>query len=130
MTDPRWVVLEQTNDQIVVELAHERVRGVQVVAAFPTSNEAWIWLCTQTDDQRDRVPQTEPHLDVVKRLLSTLGYPADSARAGRATGSSCLWLPRTCLTQPEQRRELPDELAADVILVDSGADLLAVIANC
>lgn len=33
----------------------------------------------------------------------------------------------TCVTQPGQREELPDELAPDVVAVDSGAELMAVI---
>ena len=34
---------------------------------------------------------------------------------------------RTCLTQPGQREELPDELRDGVVIVDTGADLLRVI---
>ena len=35
----------------------------------------------------------------------------------------------TCLTDPGRQRELPEELAEDAVVVDSGADLLAVIAS-
>jgi hypothetical protein len=35
----------------------------------------------------------------------------------------------TCLTQPGQREELPEGLDDDVVVVDTGADLLAVIAS-
>lgn len=33
----------------------------------------------------------------------------------------------TCLVQPGQREELPDELGDDVVVVDTGVDLLRVI---
>jgi hypothetical protein len=33
----------------------------------------------------------------------------------------------TCLTQPGQREELPEELHDDVVVVETGADLRAVI---
>lgn len=33
----------------------------------------------------------------------------------------------TCLTDPGQREELPEGLHADIVLVETGADLLAVV---
>ena len=35
----------------------------------------------------------------------------------------------TCLTRPDQREELPAELRADAVVVDTGADLRAVTAS-
>lgn len=36
----------------------------------------------------------------------------------------------TCLTQPGQMEELPDALDKDVVVIETGADLRAVIESC
>ena len=74
--DPRWDAVQRAKPEIVALLADSGVSGVQVVAALPDQPEVWIWLCTDTDAERDALPAMHPHLEAVRAVLGRAGYPA------------------------------------------------------
>jgi hypothetical protein len=65
--------------------------------------------------------------DVLDRLLATGQHGPDVPAVATVLRALSPLLCPTCLTRPGQREELPEELADDVVVVESGAELRAVI---
>lgn len=47
---------------------------IEVVAAFPEQDEFAIWLCTATDQERDRLGLDQPRIDQVRTILLEAGF--------------------------------------------------------
>lgn len=76
MTDPRWDALERMRPALVRELSDSGVIRVDYVAAFPSSDEASVWLVTQTDVERDALlDQRFVLLTLVRRVADGCGFP-------------------------------------------------------
>lgn len=59
MTDRRWELLEVARPLLLSSFASSGVTRIEFVAAFPMSKSLSVWLCTETDRERDAIDLTE-----------------------------------------------------------------------
>jgi hypothetical protein len=74
--DARWVILATARARLIERFADHGVNRVEYVAAFPNQDDFSVWLCTQTDEQRNRLGATNPLLADVREVLENAGFPA------------------------------------------------------
>lgn len=74
-SDPRWALLDPARTAILERLTKRGVQRVEFVAAFGTSDELWVWLCTAQDAERDALGDSDPCLHEVREALASVGYP-------------------------------------------------------
>lgn len=46
------------------------VKRIEYVTAFPSQDDAWVWLGTATDEERDALAGTEPQLLSDVRMIA------------------------------------------------------------
>ncbi|KQU69326.1 hypothetical protein [Phycicoccus sp. Root101] len=79
MTDPRWTLLKAMEPALLEGFRESGVTRVEYVAAFSFQDDAWVWLGTLTDAQRDALAGTEPQLLADVRLIAERhGFPGES----------------------------------------------------
>jgi hypothetical protein len=70
---------------MIEALAADGVIDVRLVASFPDSGDFGVWLCTETDEQRDSLPHRSPRLEKYgrscRRAASRSLSLTDSARS-------------------------------------------------
>lgn len=70
MTDPRWTLLRALEPALLHVFREAGVKGIEYVAAFPFQDDAWVWLGTATDAERDALTGTEPQLLSEVRMIA------------------------------------------------------------
>jgi hypothetical protein len=88
VSDPRWEVIENARPALLAKLAPEGVIRIEVVASFPHSDRFAIWLGTETDEQRNALPERNPCLDEVRSCLAESGFPAEQVSGLLTTAQS------------------------------------------
>ena len=69
-------------------LGPDGVTEIRYEAAFPQLDGVGVWLCTRSDEERDRLGLSNPRLTDVKAILQGLGFSeADLARTTTTTQS-------------------------------------------
>lgn len=58
VVDRRWSLLEGAKGRLLGAFAGDGVRRIEYVAGFPRSGWIAVWLCPDTDDQRDALAAT------------------------------------------------------------------------
>ena len=54
------------------------VKRIEYVTAFPFQDDAWVWLGTATDTERDALADTEPQLlSDVRMIAERHGFPGE-----------------------------------------------------
>jgi hypothetical protein len=51
--DPRWALLEAARERLIASFADRGVARIEYVAAWPRLAGVGVWLCTETDAERD-----------------------------------------------------------------------------
>ena len=59
VTDPRWTMLNELKPALIEGFGGDGVVRVEYVAAFPDQDDAWVWLGTTTDDERDALASSD-----------------------------------------------------------------------
>jgi hypothetical protein len=72
--DPRWHLLDHVKLHLVELFGSDGVTEVRVGAAFPRVNGVDVWLCTSTDDEKDRLRSKTRHLADVQAVLQGAGF--------------------------------------------------------
>lgn len=70
MTDPRWTLLQEMKPSLLQTFQASGVVRIEYVAAFPSRDDAWVWLGTATDDERDALTGAEARLLSEVRLIA------------------------------------------------------------
>lgn len=77
VTDPRWALLQDMKPVLLRRFRDAGVLRVEYVSAFPSQDDAWVWLGTATDVERDALTGSEPRLLSEARLIAERhGFPA------------------------------------------------------
>jgi hypothetical protein len=80
--------VEPAQDAMIEALAADGVIDVRLVASFPDSGDFGVWLCTETDEQRDSLPHRSPRLEEVRTILSASGFPVPQLDGLRTVAES------------------------------------------
>lgn len=76
VTDPRWALLQDMKPALLRRFKSSGVLRVEYVSAFPSQDDAWVWLGTATDAERDALTGSEPRLLSEVRLIAERhGFP-------------------------------------------------------
>ena len=59
VTDPRWTMLNDLEPSLIEAFGGDGVVRVEYVAAFPDQDDAWVWLGTATDAERDGLASSD-----------------------------------------------------------------------
>jgi hypothetical protein len=86
--DPRWELLGRATPRLIERFNHLGVVRIEYVAAFPDQDDFSVWLCTETDEQRDRLGTEQPLLDQVRQVLRGAGFTARQVALASLTAQS------------------------------------------
>jgi hypothetical protein len=86
--DPRWELLKRARPRLIERFTHVGVVRIEYVAAFPEQDDFYVWLCTETDEQRDSLGIGDPLLDEVRQVLVEAGFTAGQVAHVRSTAQS------------------------------------------
>jgi hypothetical protein len=76
VTDPRWALLQNMKPALLRRFKDSGVVRVEYVSAFPSQDDAWVWLGTATDAERDALTGSGPRLLCEARLIAERhGFP-------------------------------------------------------
>jgi hypothetical protein len=79
VTDPRWALLQDMKPALLRRFRESGVLRVEYVSAFPFQDDAWVWLGTATDAERDALTGSEPRLLAEARLIAeSHAFPAQN----------------------------------------------------
>jgi hypothetical protein len=72
-SDPRWAVLEEARERLFASFSHRGVERIEYVAAWPDLAGVSVWLCTNTDTERDALGSDNPAKAEVEAVLRDCG---------------------------------------------------------
>jgi hypothetical protein len=79
VTDPRWTLLQEMEPALLQAFRESGVTRIEYVAAFPSQDDAWVWLGTETDAERDALAGSEPQvLSEVRLIAERHGFSAEN----------------------------------------------------
>lgn len=71
-----WALLQDISPALLRTFENSGVLRVEYVSAFPSQDDAWVWLGTATDAERDALAGSEPRLLTEARLIAERhGFP-------------------------------------------------------
>ena len=70
MTDPRWTLLQDMKPALLQAFRASGVTRIEYVSAFPSQDDAWVWLGTSTDTERDSLACAEPQVLSQLRVIA------------------------------------------------------------
>ena len=85
--DPRWSLLDVAKPLLLNRLCEHGVEQIEYVGAFPDDAFS-VWLCTQTDSERDVMGSPGPLLDAVRATLMEAGFTPDQVVGLRTVAQS------------------------------------------
>jgi hypothetical protein len=85
--DPRWSLLDAAKALLLNRLSAQGVERIEFVAAFP-QHEFAVWLCTQSDRDRDALGSPDPMLDAVRASVVEAGFTPDHVTDLRTVAQS------------------------------------------
>ena len=91
MTDvPRGVfaALDRAKPVLLDALNAHGVRRIEFVVGFVKPYSVHVWLCTETDLQRDALPARDPYLDEVRAVVDDAGLPQGDAHVDGTVAQS------------------------------------------
>jgi hypothetical protein len=78
MTDERWTLLQGMKPALLRAFTHDGVVRIEYVSAFPFRDDAWVWLGTVMDAERDALVASEPPVLVqVQQIAEHHGFNAE-----------------------------------------------------
>lgn len=86
--DPGWTRLESAGPLLIQGLRNRHINRIEFVAAFPHFEAFAVWLCTQTDADRDVIGTHDPLVDEVRSVLLEVGFRTDQLAGLRTTAQS------------------------------------------
>lgn len=79
MTDPRWALLQDMKPELLRAFSELGVIRIEYVASFPSQDDAWVWLGTATDIERDALVGAERQmLSDVRVIAARHGFWAET----------------------------------------------------
>ena len=79
VNDPRSALLHDMKPELLRRFKESGVLRVEYVSAFSFQDDAWVWLGTATDAERDALTGSEPRLLAEARLIAeSHGFPAQN----------------------------------------------------
>lgn len=94
--DPRWKFLEDARPELLRAFGPRGVVRIEFVAAFPELDDFAVWLCTNTDDERDRLGLDNPLRDAVRAILLKTAFSAEQLHGLMTTAQSQETVDRDC----------------------------------
>ena len=85
--DPGWSLLDVAKPLLLNRLGEHGVEQIEYVGAFPDDAFS-VWLCTQTDSERDAMGSPGPLLDAVRATLMEAGFTPDQVTGVRTVTQS------------------------------------------
>jgi hypothetical protein len=78
VTDPRWDLLQEMKPALLQAFRDWGVTRIEYVSAFPSQDDAWVWLGTATDAERDALAGSDPQvLSEVRLIAERHGFLAE-----------------------------------------------------
>jgi hypothetical protein len=74
---PSFDLLEQAEPLLLERLGHHGVERIEYTVGFVFPWKYGVWLCVDTDEQRDALGTDNPHRDLVREVLAAVGIPSD-----------------------------------------------------
>lgn len=75
VTDPHWALLQEMEPSLLEAFREPGVVRIEFVVAFPAQDDAWVWLGTATDAERDALSGGEAQvLSEVRRIAERHGF--------------------------------------------------------
>jgi hypothetical protein len=74
---PPFDLLEQAEPLLLERLGHHGVERIEYTVGFVFPWKYGVWLCVDTDEQRDALGTDNPHRDLVREVLAAVGIPSD-----------------------------------------------------
>jgi len=74
VSDPRWTLLENTREPLLTAFGESGVNRVEYTAAFPHVDTFAVWLCTQSDEQRDKLARSRMVTPMVHEVFVGVGF--------------------------------------------------------
>lgn len=74
-----FAALERATSELLTKLRHHGVSRIEYVVGFVKPYGIHVWLCTDTDKQRDALPAPNPFQDDVRAVLDAAGLPRDES---------------------------------------------------
>jgi hypothetical protein len=88
LSDHRWTLLELARRPLVTAFADDGVTRVEYTAAFPSLDGFAVWLCTDTDTQRDALGMSNPRLEQIRQVLASVGFGTSELMHSSSTAQS------------------------------------------
>jgi hypothetical protein len=80
--------LDQAEPMLLDKLQGHGINRIEYVVGFVRPYRIYVWLCTDTDAQRDALPEHDPFLEEVRSVINQAGMPQNDAHVeGTATQS-------------------------------------------
>jgi hypothetical protein len=76
VTDERWTVLQDLEPALLRAFSNAGVVRIEYVSAFP-QDDAWVWLGTATDTERDALAASQHVLEQVQLIVERHGFTAE-----------------------------------------------------
>jgi len=88
LSDHRWALLEMARRPLVSAFADDGVTRVEYTAVFPSLDSFAVWLCTDTDSQRDGLGMSNPRLEPIRQVLASVGFATSDLMHSSSTAQS------------------------------------------
>ena len=76
--DRRWALLEAARESLLTAVARSGATRIEYTAGFPELDTFTVWLCVETDAQRDALqPWKNPAFTRVFQVLFDAGFSED-----------------------------------------------------
>lgn len=86
--DHVFAALERAEPELVERLGAQGVVRVEYVVGFVHPYSIAVWLVTETDAARDRLPGPDPFLSTVQSVISDAGLPSADATVDATVAQS------------------------------------------
>ena len=74
VSDPRWTLLETTREPLLAAFSESGVNRIEYSAAFPHVDTVELWLCTHSDEQRDKLARSSMVTPKVHEVFVGVGF--------------------------------------------------------
>jgi hypothetical protein len=71
--------LDRAEPMLLDTLRKHGINHIEYLVGFVKPYRIYVWLCTDTDAQRDALPDHDPFLEEVRSVIDQAGMPHDDA---------------------------------------------------
>ena len=83
-----FAALDRAKPVLLDKLDAHGICRIEFVVGFVEPYSVAVWLCTETDAQRDALPPRDPFLDEVRAVVHGAGLPRDEAHVDGTVAQS------------------------------------------